>query len=727
MANTKKKKLNRKGKVVFVVASILCICILTGLAVAGYVVIDVIKTANGDPIIDLEDYKENQGQTSFIYYYEDNDPAKPVEWMRLHAEENRIWVNINDISPNMVTAFVGLEDKRFYSHNGVDWIRTMGTAKYGFSQGGSTITQQLVKNITNEKEVTFVRKFNEIETALNMEKNYNKNTILEAYLNTVYLGSGCYGVKTAAETYFGKDIKDINLAEACCIASITKAPYGYNPLYNPDANKERREYCLKSLYEQGTITLAEYQDALNYHLIFTNSPDYVPSEEMQERSEKEDKQETAWSWYVDYLLNCVIDDLQEEYGYNERQASSEIYYGGLKIYAAVDMDIQKQLEYCYKNYIAFDNDEVQSAMTIMNYSGRVVAIVGGAGEKTENRSLVRASDSPRPPGSTIKPIACYSPLLDLKQITFSSKEKDYAFARNGSMWPHNVDKTLGTGGNVTMQVAVAESKNTVPARLIRDKLSVETSFDYLKNHFMLGHLDNTKDKDLGPLTLGSLTNGATTVEMASAYASFGNGGKYYKPYAYYKVTNSSGTKTILDNTEPSWSQAISPEASDIMCELLQTVPTSYYGDCEVLRKFPIMAKTGTTSDDKDRWFCAGTPHYVGAVWYGYDIPRTLNASINPAGKIFFNVFNRIHRGLNSDVAFPKTAKTIEKSYCTVTGKLAGSGCYSTAKGWYDTSNLPDTCTYCSGSHSSSDGESSRKKAVDDVVDAAVDIIDYILE
>lgn len=711
MKNKKNQKKPRK-KFLTVLLGIVYVCVLAVCIIGGYVLVNVISDINSEAVINLEEYKKNQNQTSFIYAYDENGAT--VELASLHGAENRVWVSLDDMSVNVRDAFVALEDKRFYKHNGVDWIRTFGVVvEFHFSQGGSTITQQLIKNVTNNKDVTFVRKFTEIVSALNLEKHYDKNTILEAYLNTLYLGSGCYGVKTASETYFGKDVSELNLAEAATIACITKAPYKYDPLIHPEVNKERQEYCLDEMLEQGIITQQEHDDAVAYELVFTNSDNYVPSEEELAREEKKEE-ETVQSYYVDYVIDCVIDDLMDEYGYSKSQATDKIYYGGLRIYAAVDLEVQEDLEYVFENRQGFANDEIQGAMTIMDYAGRVVAIVGGAGEKTTVRGLNRAADSYRQPGSTIKPLATYSPLFDLKKITWSSKVLDYAFAVNGKMWPHNVDKTLGSGNKVTIQKAVQESMNTVPARLINETLTRTASYEYLDKHFMLSQLDSDEDCTLAPLATGSLTNGASTVEMASAYATFGNGGKYYKPYSYYKVTNSQGTETLLDNTNEVGLQVISEEASDIMCEILQTVRTNYYGSGSNVRKFQIMAKTGTTSSDKDRWFCAGTPYYVASVWYGYDIPKTIGASINPAGIIFLNVFDRIHRGLNTEISFPKSSNTVEKTYCTISGQLAGSNCYSTAKGWYSLDNMPGTCSYCTGRPSNDEVSSVVDGVVNDI-------------
>lgn len=697
--STKKKEKKNLSKPKVILLGIFSVIALTAVVVIFYMLIHVITYINGDLVINLEEYKNNQNQTSFIYATDSE--GKTVEIARLHGEENRVWVDLDDMSPYMAQAFIALEDKRFEEHNGVDWIRTVGVIvkPQNIGQGGSTITQQLIKNLTNNNEVTFVRKFREILTALNLEANYEKEPIIEAYLNTLYLGSGCYGVKTASEKYFGKDISELNAAECAVIASITQKPTAYNPLINPENNRERQIECLEKMVDSGFLTEAECEEAKNYKLVFTNSEDYVPSPEMEQTVAEKDE-DVINSFYVDYVIQCVRDDLMEEYGYSKQQATDQIYYGGLKIYAAVDLDVQETLENVYVNRKNFPElksektgDLVQSAMTIMDYNGRVVAIVGQAGEKTQNRGLNRAANSYRQPGSTIKPLATYAPAIEMNLYNYSSKILDYAIAYKGSLWPHNVDKTLGSKNNVTVEYAIQESLNTVPARVIYYDVGIDNSFSFLKDRFHLSQLDETKDRDLSPLATGGLTNGTTTVEMAAAYATFGNGGLYYEPYCYYKVTNSQGTQTLLSNETPRYQRAISEETSDIVCELLQTVNTSYYGTASTVRKFQIMAKTGTTSSDRDRWFCAGTPYYVAAVWVGFDIEEPLGVSVNPGGKIFFTVFDEIHEALD-EKTFPKSSKTVKKSYCRVTGKLAGSNCYSTGMGWYKITSLPSVCTTC---------------------------------
>lgn len=735
-AKTAKKPKSPKNltKKAYILWGILATCVLTVLVVVTTVLVSAIVYVKGDLVVNLDEYKANQNQTSFVYAYDKSGAT--VELARLHGEEDRVWVDLDDMSPYLKEAFIALEDTRFMKHHGVDWIRTFGVIikPKNIGQGGSTITQQLIKNITNNKEVTIVRKYREILMALNLEENYDKDVILEAYLNTLYLGSGCYGVKTASEKYFGKDVSELDAAECACLAVITKAPTKYNPLLNPEENLKRRNHCLKLMYDEGKGCLneEEYNAATTENLIFTNSPDYVPSDKIKDTKTANEEEKVINSFYVDYVIQAVRDDLMEKYGYSKQQATNQIYYGGLKIYTAVDLDVQATLEDVYVNRKSFpdmvskkDGSKVQSAMTIMDYQGRIVAMVGQAGAKTQNRGLNRAANSYRQPGSTIKPLATYAPAIDMNIYNYSSMIKDYAIAVNGSLWPHNVDKSLGSGNNVTVKYAIQKSLNTVPARIINYDVGIDNSFNFLRDNFHLSRLDEKEDRTLSPLATGALTNGTTTVEMAAAYATFGNGGLYYKPYAYYKVTNSSGSEIVLSNENPASQRAISEETSDIMCELLQTVDTSYYGTASNVRKFQIMAKTGTTSSDKDRWFCAGTPYYVAAVWVGFDSPETLNASVNPGGKIFFRVFDNIHKGLDAK-QFPKSSGTVEKSFCSRTGKLASSNCGSTQKGWYKITSLPAVCTSCSGSSSSSSVIEAASSAVNDIANNINDVLNGLI-
>lgn len=550
----KNKKPNKKaGRIaLLVILCVLVVGMLTTAIIGGYVFFNIVSFAHGEIAINLDDYKANQNQTSFVYAYNSNNEL--VEMAQLHGEENRIWVDFDKMPENLRNAFVCLEDKRFEKHHGVDWLRTFGAATGLSTGGGSTITQQLVKNVTNDKEITVVRKFKEIERALNLEQHYSKDAILEAYLNTLYLGNGCYGVQTASETYFGKDVSELNLAECATLAVITKAPTKYNPLLNPEANKTRQELCLKYMLEEKAISKEEYEEAVNYKLVFTNSEGYVPKPgKTKNTTEDKNTEKEYQDFYVDYVIKTVCKDLMSKYGYTYRQAMEKINYGGLKIYSAANPDVQKVLNTVYSNRIAFDREAdtaehpaAQSAATVMDYEGRIVGIVGQAGEKNGNLCLNRASESPRQPGSSIKPLSTYSLALEKNYVNWSSMILDYSIYQNGKLWPQNADGTNGSKKEITVQYAIQKSFNTVPVRIITEMLGVNEAYNFMKKTFHLTTLDDSADANIAPLATGALTNGVTTVEMAAAYAVFGNNGYYYEPYCYYKVTNATGTEVLLE-------------------------------------------------------------------------------------------------------------------------------------------------------------------------------------
>ncbi|MBQ6838752.1 MAG: penicillin-binding protein, partial [Clostridia bacterium] len=474
--NTKSTKQNKKprklGNFSAAIISIIAICLICATVACTYVLKFANDYVNGEKKIDLDEYKANQAQTSIIYGYDENKEL--VELLRLHGAENRVWIDYEDIPQDMIDAFRDLEDKRFEEHQGVDWTRTvLGVVKSGFKEGGSTITQQLIKNLTKQNGRTVSRKFYEILNALNLERFYHKKTIMEFYLNTVYLGNGCYGIRTAAEKYFGKNVEDLNAAECAVIASITKAPADYDPLTHLDDNIPRQQYTLGCMLEQGSITKKEYDEAMDFELIFTNSENYQGSQVTKdEDDEKEyteedikftDKTDSEQSsYYVEYVIDSVIRDLQKEYDLTYNEAWKKVFFGGLRIYAAVDLEAQKKLENVYVNRITFPEEEdtkenpaVQSAMTIMDYSGRVIAMVGGAGEKDTFRGLNRASDSPRQPGSSIKPLSVYTPAIEDNIATWSTKVQNYGIRLGSSRWPVNYGGSHGSADNfVTVQSAL---------------------------------------------------------------------------------------------------------------------------------------------------------------------------------------------------------------------------------------------------------------------------------
>lgn len=691
-----------------ILLGILLVCVVVGVVCISVISIYGYSVVHGDPVFNLTEEKYSQNQTSFIYGY-DKD-GNEVEITRLHGEENRIWVNLDDMSEYLPNAFIATEDQRFLKHSGVDWIRTIGVIvkPSNKGQGGSTITQQLIKNLTDEDDVTVVRKFNEILSALNLEKNYDKNEIIEAYLNTIFLSEGCYGVKTAAEKYFGKDVSDLNVAECACIAAITQYPSRYNPLRNPEKNRQRQLWILEQMLEQGYITEQDYNDAVAYEMVFTNSENYQGS---QITDSKEGANENKIdSYYVDYVIKTVIDDLQKM-GYTKKKARALLYGGGLKIYTAVDFEVQEAMEDVYENYRKMPDETVQGAMVVMNYEGRVLGLVGGTGKYSGDLELNRAFQSERQPGSTIKPISVYGPAFekslqdDSCDIYWSTLTPDKPLKKvKDKWWPTNEGGSFSSK-EVTVQHGLSKSLNTISARTL-DKIGVDYSFEYITEKFHISTLDSINDCDYAPLATGSLTHGVTVLEMTAAYAAFGNGGEYYKPYCYYKIEDSLGNVLIQTDAQSTKEQALSESTGWLMNKLLQTVMTSGTGTSYKISGVECFGKTGTTTASKDRWFVGGTPEYVAAVWYGYDMPKEIvyRLSPNPSGTIWKTVMTNIYdeKGVNQKT-FPEYDGIVKKAYDPSNGLLANysSGVY----GWYDKKNMP---SYSSNTGNASDDDENEK-------------------
>lgn len=698
---------------VLVVAVVFIVC-FSVIAIYGY------SFVHGDPVFNLTEEKYSQNQTSFIYGY-DSD-GNQVELTRLHGEENRIWVDLDDMSPHLKDAFIAIEDQRFEKHHGVDWIRTIGVIvkPSNSGQGGSTITQQLIKNLTDEKDVTIVRKFNEILSALNLERNYSKDEIIEAYLNTIYLSEGCYGVKTAAETYFGKDVSDLNIAECASIAAITQFPGKYDPLRKPENNRQRQLRILEEMLSQGFITQEEYDEAVAYEMVFTNSENYQGSQVSD--SESGSNENKIDSYYVDYVVKTVLEDLQKM-GYTERKAKSLLYGGGLKIYTAVDFDVQNALEDVYENYKRMPDETVQGAMVVMNYEGRVLGLVGGTGEYSGSLELNRAFQSYRQPGSSIKPLSVYGPAFekslndDSVDIYWSTLIDDRPLKEvDGKMWPTNEGGGY-SGAKTTIQKGIANSLNTISARTL-DMIGVDYAYDYITNRFHISSL-SAADCDYAPLATGSLTEGVSVLEMTAAYAAFGNGGAYYQPYCYYKIEDSQGNVLIETDAASTKEQALTESTGWLMNKILQTVMTSGTGRSYKISGVECFGKTGTTTDSKDRWFVGGTPEYVAAVWYGYDMPKEIvyRLSSNPAGTIWETVMNEIYDVKGKNVTeFPEYDGIVQKSYDSSNGLLTNYSSGNT--GWYDVNNLPGYSTRSRSSSSSSSSSSDEDKKSNEETTAA---------
>ena len=582
--------------------------------------------------------------TSVIYVQ--NEKGDWEEYQRLHGTENRIWVGIDKVPQCLKDAFIAIEDERFDTHSGVDWKRTAAAVgnkllKFDSSEfGGSTITQQLIKNVTNDKGRNAMRKFREIVRALLIERKLSKTEILEAYLNTIALGNGICGVQVASNYYFNKDVSELTLTECAALAAITKNPTEYNPESGLEANTARRRTVLDKMLELEKITYEEYDAAYNTPLVLDNS-------------KEDDLEAEINSYFVDALIDQVIEDLAEKYNLNTSMASTMFYNGGFKIYATVKPEIQSKMEEVYTDIDAYfsqtkknDNGEtvhVQSAMTVMDYSGHIVGIVGGAGEKTTNRGLNRATDSPRQPGSTMKPIGVYALAIDRDIVNYTSSVLDqpiknyYEGGKSGPKEWYGYYK-----GTVSLNYALRKSMNTIPVRLLQE-IGIETSYDFLVNKLHCEHLVEA-DKNLAALALGGTNYGLTTTESAAAFAIFGNQGVYHKPTTYYKIERPNGE--IVLQYDDTGEQVIGRDSATIMNHLLQEVVYGSEGTGHSIAGYSSMkayAKTGTSSESNDLWMVAGTPYYIGSVWYGFDLQSKVNSG--GAAKIWREVMRDVHKDL----------------------------------------------------------------------------------
>lgn len=623
--------------------------------------------------------------SSQVYYLDDN--GNEVLYEQLVADENRIWVDFENIPQNMKNAFVAIEDQRFYQHYGVDIKRTVGAVinvvfKGDSSYGGSTITQQLVKNITSDSERSNARKVREIIRSILLETKMSKDEILELYMNTIYLGHGANGVQAAAHAYFGKDVKDLTLVECTAIAGITQHPSTYDPYINPEGNKEKRLVVLNEMLSQGYIDKTTYQQACETQLVLAN---------------ENGEDGMSQSYFVDNLFEELSADIMEEMGYNKQQAIDLIYNGGLKIISTLDPDIQKVMDDVYVNGNGFpysNGSGPQSAMTITDpNTGEIKGMVGGRGEKKGARVLNRATQSYRQPGSTIKPVSVYGPALDTGVITLASSIDNSPLVI-GEWKPKNANGKFSAPVNV--RSAVAHSYN-LPAIRVLEALTVDTSFDYMTNKLHLSLVDKKEgsvhtDKAYAPLALGGLTDGVTVLGMNAAYATFANKGEYIEPHSYTTVYDANG-KVLLEK-KPDKNQAFSEETAFLMSELLKGVVQSGTAAGSGIPGIDTCGKTGSTDDNYDRWFNGYTPYYAGTVWVGYDTQQVIYYSgNNPALTIWRAVMSKIHEGLPGKT-FSKPANVEKAFICSNTGQYGTSQC----SGVTDYANKNITKGYCDLNH-----------------------------
>ena len=701
------------GKFLLTIFSVLAVAgIVTAISLAIY----IIALASEPTGIDLKAKSMNQTSRIFI---KDSDTGEFTETRKLYSTENRIWVDNQNIPDYMKEAQVAIEDKRFYEHNGVDWQRTLSAvamlATGSDSYGGSTITQQLIKNITDDNEVSINRKLREICKALKLEQEYTKDQILEAYLNVVNYGNNCQGVEAAAQLYFGKSIKDCSLAECAAIAGITQNPSRWNPLIYPENNRERRELILSEMYDQGVIkTKKEYDEAMSESAKMT----FVGFKSASEDEDDEDND--VQNWYYDQLFYDLRDDLARYYNISPDAASEKIYTEGLKIYCAMDEKMQNYIEKEAMNIDKSADPSIELGSVLMDFDGRVIATVGSSNRKTTDLAWDRAAHSALQPGSSIKPLFVYPIAIENKQLYFSSTVLDepiekYEYDEASGGYISGPKNAYGSYlGNILLPDAIERSSNAVAVQVMELIGGPSVAYEQAITKMNFKHLTELDGVNTGALSIGGLNGGVTVREMAAAYTYMGNEGLNYKPYTYYYITDSEDN-IILDNRDAVPKQAYSAETAGIMNRLLHyNVENSQntYAMYARVSGWDIVGKTGTTDSDRDCWFCGMSPYAVMATWTGFDSPQTISDKTRSA-KFFANVMGEYLKD-KEQKEYKISKNLIPATYNPVTGLVISTDSVSGKYvGYYTEDNMPafgsawyDDSTYDWNAYSGGGGESS---------------------
>ena len=789
--NKKKPKKRRSiiGMIFSFIGCMLCLCIMAasvgGVLLSMYI---VQVTADDAETLDLDNQKNRQ--TSIIY------DINGDEYASLSRNENRIWRELSAMPENLQNAVIAIEDKNFRTEPGINLKGTIGAALnaftgnriWGTNRGASTLEQQLIKNLTGDNEQDNMRKVREIFRALGLDNKYSKETILEAYLNTIPLTGIIHGMEAGSIEYFGKHVEDLTLAECATLASITKNPTKYNPATNPEELIKRRNHVLYEMYTQGYITEAEFNAAKAETVTLTEK---TSTTENATRS-------SSNSWFTDALYTQLLTQLQEDLNYSADEAKELIFSGGLRIYSTVDPTVQAGVEktmyneddlipalwheepVCLRDYPAdssswdevqydeatglpitkdgyavygqeaipvyadeegttlkmgtstdpdYPNDttvylcvyekvRTQAAMAVVDYSGNILGIGGGIGEKKYDLGFNRAT-SPHQTGSTMKPIGAYALALDYKLINYSSQILDspYYSAEDkkvlkdeyiGKMspfseaaqsrsdvwraWPTNYGGAGGQGNPMLIYDALQQSYNTV-AVWVGDMVGVDYLYNFVHDTLECSYISAENDMDLGPLVLGSQSSGLTVVQLAGAYTMF-NTGTFTTPHYYTEITDYQGNMILDNNKYINTTQAISADTAYIMNRMMWNVLHSSKGTA--YGKAPdgemdSVAKTGTTSNYKDYTFAGLTPYYVTAIWWGCDRPTEMN-TLGKAGRNASPIqyaWKALMEDLQADLPvkeFAKGENVVEKHFDTSTGAIISSG---GSVGYYTEDNLPD--------------------------------------
>lgn len=706
-----------------IIGTLLLVFVVTLTIFSGIFMAYINSTMRGKVEVYLDEFET---KVSTELYSQDPDTGEWVMYQTLYLNsENRIWTDLEDIPKYLQKAAIAIEDKRFEKHHGVDWKGTTRAIVYTLFgknvQGGSTITQQLVKNVTGDNEVTVKRKITEIYRALELEKRYEKDEILEAYLNEVFFGQSCYGVVTASRMYFNKDVSDLTLAECASLMGITNNPSMYDPTlssWTRENNRERQLTILGAMLEQEKISQEEYDEAKAEDIVFSNGftisgkyvgsdgavtdqePEEPPADDTDSPADEEEPTiKGRYSWFTEAMIGDVADALVEKYGITDKvrdngttytayeQAWDMVHGKGYKIYTTQNPKYQKIAEdVCYDlSNIPYTSsytnsageqveDQLQIALTIVDpTNGYVVAMIGGAGEKQADRVWNWAVNA-RQCGSAIKPLSTYAPALDDGTINGASVIDDYPMLLNGDVWPRNDNWRYQ--GLMPLHLALRQSLNTCAVRT-NLAYGVDRSYEFLVNKLGFENLTYTDSQQVGNMALGGFEKGVTTEEMAAGFATFVNEGVYTKPRTFVRVEDANGN-VILENEAQS-TVAMKNTTAALMNSLLQEASLQGTGYQAQFPGMHIAGKTGSTNSNKDRYFAGYTPYYSCAVWAGYEHNQRIVASGNPCAVIFQKVMKAIHEEL-PDKDFFSCAGLTSVAVCADSGMLASENCALDVRG-----------------------------------------------
>ncbi len=602
----------------------------------------------------------------------------PTEVDILWGDENMVWAQSEEIPDALRQAFVSIEDRRFYEHHGVEWGRTAYAAlnqvfRFRARFGGSTITQQLIKNVHGDRDISVVRKVKEIVRALRLEKEYSKDEILTYYLNIVPLGHGCMGVKSAARYYFNKELSELDVLECAALAAITNAPSKFEPVGHIEENSTRREKVLQAMYENGYLTVAAYEACAGQSLTLdVTDPIYT---------------DNRHSWYTETVITDVIQDLMRVLDISESAAHTMVWRGGLEIYTLEDVRVQKALEDVFaRENVLRDaaGRRIEAGVTVCDpYTGDLLGVIGGTGDKSGSRLFNRATDGYYQPGSALKPLALYGPALEWKRIHYATIFEDLPEETGVQYWPHNSPDLYM--GRVTAHRALALSKNTVAVQLLR-LLGEENVYRHLRDTIGLAGLidgEQVSDMAAAPLALGQLSYGVTVREMTGAYAAFVNGGERVSTGSYLAVYDAKGAPLLRRERE--YKRIWSEETAFLMTQMLREVVEDGTARRITLKEVVDTAgKTGTSGADKDKWFVGYTPYYVTGLHLAYDDRTPLPSSERRHLTLWDEVMQCLHDGLGYEEggmrSFTMPDGITEAEYCIDSGCIPTDACRAEVRG-----------------------------------------------